>query len=132
MILGTTLKNSLGPSPSILIVDDDKVVLQVLTKILQKAEYNVDAVETAHEALEKLEAASYEAVIIDVHLQDMNGLDLLARLDTIAPSMKKIVLTGYPSDEDRKKALEEKADYYLTKPVTTAELLGSLDCQMKE
>ncbi|HML02762.1 MAG TPA: response regulator [Candidatus Bathyarchaeia archaeon] len=128
MICGTTLKDSLGRPPRILVVDDDKVVLRVLMKILQKAECNVDAVETAHEALERLEAASYDAILIDVHLQDMNGLDLLTRVGTIAPSMKKIVLTGYPSDEDRKKALEQKADYYLTKPVTTEELLGSLDC----
>ena len=121
------MKDILGRSPRILIVDDDKAVLQVLTKILQKAECNVDAVETAHEALNRLEAASYDAIVIDVHLQDMNGLDLLTRIDMIAPSMKKIVLTGYPSDEDRKRALEQKADYYLSKPVTTAEFLRSLD-----
>jgi CheY-like chemotaxis protein len=101
----------------------------VLAKILQKARCTVETVETAQEALNRVEAAvSYDAIIIDVHLQDTNGLDLLSRLDTIAPSMRKIVLTGYPSDEDRKRALEEKAAYYLTKPVTTEELLKSLDC----
>lgn len=122
------MKDDLGRSPRILLVDDDKVVLQVLAKILQKAQCTVETAETAQEALNRVEAASYDAIIIDVHLQDTNGLDLLSRLDTIAPSMRKIVLTGYPSDEDRKRALEEKAAYYLTKPVTTEELLKSLDC----
>ena len=122
------MKDNLGCSPRILLVDDDRVVLQVLAKILQKARCTVETVETAQEALNRAEASSYDAIVIDVHLQDTNGLDLLSKLDTIAPSMRKIVLTGYASEEDRKRALEGKAAYYLTKPVTTEELLKSLDC----
>ena len=125
----STLHNTQNCSPRVLVVDDDKVVLQVLSKILQKAGHLVDTVETAKEALSRLETSSYDSIIIDVHLQDMNGLDLLSKVGTIAPSMRKIVLTGYPSDEDRKRALEQTADFYLIKPVTPGELIESIECK---
>jgi CheY-like chemotaxis protein len=122
------LRNTSKCEQKILIVDDDKFVLQILTKILEKAGCSVTAVETGQEALTKLQTQTYDAAIIDVRLQDTNGLDLLTRIEKIAPDMKKIMLTGYPSDEDRIKALQRGADYYLSKPIkseTLIEIIGS-------
>lgn len=114
-------------SQRVLIVDDDTVVLKILAKILLKKGYDVDTAQSGQEALTKIEAESCAAAIIDVKLQDMNGLDLLDRLQAIAPCMTKIILTGYPSDEDRIRAIRQGADHYFAKPVRSEELIDTLE-----
>jgi DNA-binding response OmpR family regulator len=110
----------------IIMVDDNKYVLQVLTKILRKADYCVTSVETGREMLKQLKKQTYDAAIIDVRLQDMNGLDILNKIQNIV-SMKKIILTGYPSDEDRNRALEQGADHYLSKPIRSEKLIEIIE-----
>ena len=107
----------------VLIIDDDKSILQILSKILEKKGFRVDTAQSGQEAITKLSAKTYSAALIDVRLQDTNGLDLLIKIQEIAPKMRKILLTGYPSDEDRIKALERGADYYLAKPVDSEKLI---------
>jgi DNA-binding response OmpR family regulator len=111
----------------VIIVDDNRYVLQILTKILRKADYCVTAVETGREMLKLLKKQTYDEAIIDVRLQDMNGLDLLNKSQKIAPNMKKIILTGYPSDEDRIRALEQGADHYLSKPIRSEKLIEIIE-----
>jgi len=88
----------------VLIIDDDKSILNILSRILAKKGFSVDTAESGQEAITKLSAKTYSAALIDVRLQDTNGLDLLIKIQEIAPKMRKILLTGYPSDEDRIKA----------------------------
>jgi DNA-binding response OmpR family regulator len=107
----------------VLIIDDDKSILQILSKILRKNGFSVDTAQSGQEAMRKLAAKTYSAALIDVRLQDTNGLDLLNQIQKIAPQMRKIILTGYPSDEDRIKAIERGADYYLAKPVNSEKLV---------
>jgi DNA-binding response OmpR family regulator len=83
----------------------------------------VSATETGNEMLKQLETKPYDVVIIDVQLEDVNGLDLLNRIQTMHPEMKKIILTSYPSSEDKIKALELGADYYLSKPIKPEKLI---------
>jgi two-component system response regulator HydG len=118
-------------SQRILIIDDDDTLLRIMTRIFQKKGYTVNTAQSGLEALSKLEAKSYAAALIDVKLPDMNGLDLLNRLRTIAPSMIKIILTGYPSDEDRVRALDRGADYYLAKPVKPEILVEIIGTKLK-
>jgi DNA-binding response OmpR family regulator len=125
------LRNASESKQKILIVDDDKSVLQILATILQKAGCSVVPVETGQEALGKLETQTFDAAVIDVRLQDMNGLDLLNKMQTITPNMTKIILTGYPSDEDRIRALEQGADYYLAKPIKSETLIEIVESKLK-
>jgi DNA-binding NtrC family response regulator len=85
-----TSDNSCNPL-KILIVDDDKSVLFVLNKILQKAGCQVSTLETGKETIKNLESNNYDTAIIDVKLQDMNGIALLTAVNKIAPNMKKII-----------------------------------------
>ncbi len=118
--------------PDVLIIDDDQVVLQIFAKILRKEGYNVDTAETGQEALEKLENKTYDIALIDVRLQDMNGIDLLEQIQKTVPNMKKIMLTGYPSNEDRTRALELGASEYLAKPVKSQELIAAIECELHQ
>jgi len=108
---------------NILIVDNNKHVLRILTKILQKAGYCVSATDTGNGMLKLLESQPYEVVIIDIKLEDVNGLDLLMTIQKMYPKMKKIILTSYPSSEEKIKVLERGADHYLSKPIKIEQLI---------
>jgi len=128
----TMLRNSSETTQCILIVDDDPLILQILSKILQKTGCTVDTAKTGQEALEKLQIRSYTLAVIDVRLQDMNGLDLLNRTQAIAPDMTKIILTGYPSEDDRARAIEHGANFYLAKPIKSEKLIEIVESTLKK
>ena len=107
----------------ILVIDDDKSVLRTFTLILKKDDYQVDIAETGKEALEKAEVGKYDATLIDVRLPDMDGTDLLPKLQKSLPYAVKIIITGFPTLETGIKSLDVGADAYLVKPVRPEDLL---------
>ena len=101
----------------ILVIDDDKVVLKGFRKTLELEGYSVDAVETGKEAIEKSNRASYNLALIDIRLPDMEGTKLLTAMRETVPKMVKIIITGYPSQENAVEAVNKGADGYIIKPV---------------
>ena len=116
---------------SILVVDDDKSILRTLTRILQKAGYDVDTAETGKEALERAEKRCYDLALVYVRLPDMDGTDLLADMRDTMRDTVKIMITGFPSLETGVKALDGGADAYLVKPVRPEELLMLIEEKLK-
>jgi DNA-binding NtrC family response regulator len=108
---------------SILIIDDDKSILNIFVRILQKQGYNTDTAETGKEAMEKLQDQRYDLALIDIKLPDTNGTDLLAKMHTEQPDTILIAVTGFPSLEDATKAIDRGAAAYLVKPVKSEELV---------
>jgi DNA-binding NtrC family response regulator len=104
----------------VLIIDDDKSILRLLTLILQRKGYSTDATETGREALEKLSHDTYDVALIDAVLPDMSGLDLLR---SIPSQTKKVVITGVVSVENQRRARADGAYAYLLKPVRPGNLL---------
>ena len=115
----------------ILVIDDDKSVLRTFSLILKKDDYEVDIAETGKEALAKAEVGKYDAALIDVRLPDMDGTDLLPKIQKILPKAVKIVITGFPSLETGIKSLDVGADAYLVKPVKPEDLLILIKEKMK-
>jgi DNA-binding NtrC family response regulator len=108
---------------TILIVDDDKFILNVFSHILQKQGYNVDVVETGQETLENINEKKYDLALIDVNLPDINGVDLISKINSIDPDIIKIVITGFPSIEDATNTMDLGVTAYLVKPVKSEELI---------
>lgn len=108
---------------TILIVDDDKFILNVFSRILQNQGYNVDVVETGQETLENINEKKYDLALIDVNLPDINGVDLISKINSIDPDIIKIVITGFPSIEDATNAMDLGVTAYLVKPVKSEELI---------
>jgi len=117
---------------AILIIDDDKSVLKIYTRILQKEGYDTDTAETGEEAMEKASNRFYHLALVDMKLPDINGNDLLTRIHVAHPKMIKIMITGFPTVEDGVKALDRGADAYLVKPVKTEELLTVIKEKLKK
>jgi two-component system NtrC family response regulator len=117
---------------NILLVDDDKSILRILTRILQKQGYSVRTAETGREAEEMINSQSFDLALIDVKLPDTDGLDLLQKIQVTKPSMVKIILTGFASMDNGIKALNSGAGAYLVKPVEPTELLKVLKEKFEE
>ena len=116
---------------NVLVVDDDKAILRTFTRILQRAGYVTETAENGKEALEKIQAQSYDIALIDVILKDSNGLDLLSKIEEVSPRTVKIIITGSDTEEKREEACRNGADAYLTKPVNPEVLLTVFEEKLK-
>jgi len=115
----------------ILMIDDDKSILRTFTRILQKNGYEIDVAETGQVGLEKSKRKVYDLALIDIRLPDMDGTELLVKLQHTMRDAIKIMITGFPSLETGVKALDEGADAYLVKPVKPEELLALIEEKFK-
>ncbi len=116
----------------ILIVDDDLDFLESISEVLKENGYRIDTAKTGSEALEKTKDEFYALILIDVKLPDMEGIDFLKRIEETDPEMRKIIVTGYPSIENAKDALNFGAHAYLIKPLEIEDLLGTIDEQLEK
>ncbi len=64
----------------IIVIDDDKSILRTFTRILQKNGYEIDVAETGKEAFDKSKKKCYDLALIDIRLPDMDGTDLLSKM----------------------------------------------------
>jgi DNA-binding NtrC family response regulator len=107
---------------NLLLVEDDKEVVRVLTKNLQ-SRYIVISCGSIRECLEILSKPPLpDVILLDLRLEDVSGLTAVARLQEHHPDIPVIVLTGFFSEEDAKKAIEMGAQDYLIKPVRAADI----------
>lgn len=110
----------------ILIAEDERDMNQILVSRLKKEHYSVDSCRNGREALEYLECADYDAVILDIMMPEVNGLEVLRRLRKRDNAVPVILLTARDSIEDRVLGLDAGADDYLIKPFAFEELLARI------
>lgn len=110
----------------ILIVEDEEQLSEALGKILEKNNYNVDRVFNGEDGLDYILSDIYDAVILDVMLPKMNGIDVLKESRKAGISTPIILLTAKGEVSDRVLGLDCGADDYLPKPFYTEELLARL------
>ncbi len=107
----------------ILVVDDERLILETLRVDLVHEGYDVEVAENGEEALEKLAQSSYNLVITDLVMEGMGGLELLQEARRIYPHLGVCLLTGYADLSSAIDALRYGADEYLIKPCDSNELL---------
>ncbi|MGC8965550.1 MAG: sigma-54-dependent transcriptional regulator [Caldimicrobium sp.] len=107
----------------ILIVEDEEVSLKYLSKALELEGYHVEGALTGSQALEKFEKFSYDLIILDLNLPDINGLEVLSRIKSHDPKAEVIIITAYGSIETAVEAIKRGARDYLTKPIELEKLL---------
>jgi len=111
---------------TVLIVDDDPKMRELLTSILENASYIVETASDGKEAMKACKKFPVDVALIDVELPDMKGTELLSALKALQPKMVRIIITGYPSIENAVTAVNEKADGYILKPFDPADLLEKI------
>src|SRR5271157_3810288 len=106
----------------ILIVDDEKLVRWALTQKCTEYGYQSVEAETGEEALRSLQGESVDAVLLDVHLPDMSGLEVLEKLKQAGETRSIIMMTADPQLDDVKAALRMGAYDFVSKPINFEEL----------
>jgi two-component system OmpR family response regulator len=106
----------------ILLVEDDKVLADALSRALVQSAHAVDVVGTGEDADRALTLAAYDLAILDIGLPGLSGLDVLRRLRARRSTMPVLMLTAFDTLEDRVRGLDLGADDYLAKPFDLPEL----------
>ncbi len=109
-------------SVSILIVDDEQMMRNLLEKILIREGYKILSAGNGAEALEVLQSSRIDMVISDIKMPRMNGFDLLKVLKEEYPEIGVIMMTAYGDTYTVKDALLLGADEYITKPFKSHEI----------
>ncbi len=110
----------------ILIAEDERDLNALLRKRLKEADYSVDSCYDGEEALDYLDGAEYDAVVLDIMMPRLDGLAVLRTLRRRGNSVPVLLLTAKDSVEDRVRGLDAGADDYLVKPFAFEELLARL------
>src|ERR1043166_6603363 len=106
----------------ILVVDDEKSILLLLKEALTQWGYQVTTAPSAVEGLELLKNGLFDALISDIRMPDMSGLDLLREIRKQDETIEVVMMTGYPTIASAVQALKEGAYDYLSKPLILDEL----------
>ncbi len=112
-----------NPKARILAVDDEKIILDSLRKILVFAGYSIDTVEKGAEALGLIRKNDYDFVFTDLKMPDMDGVEVTKAVKHLRPDIDVIVITGYASIETAVETVKFGATDYVQKPFTEDELL---------
>src|SRR2546430_4218034 len=106
----------------ILVVDDERSILVLLKEALSQWGYHVTTAASATEALAILKSELFDALITDIRMPDMSGLELLREVKKQDESIEVVMMTGYPTIASAVQALKEGAYDYLSKPLILDEL----------
>ena len=110
----------------ILIVEDEKALSRVLVKIFEKNYYSVDAVYNGQEALDYIATGNYDIVLMDVMMPVMDGITALKKIRADGNQIPVLLLTAKSEVDDKVMGLDSGANYYITKPFDTKELLAAV------
>jgi two-component system, NtrC family, response regulator PilR len=106
----------------VLVVDDERSILLLLKEALSQWGYQVTVASSAAEALGLLKSELFDALITDIRMPDMSGLELLREVKKQDESIEVVMMTGYPTIASAVQALKEGAYDYLSKPLILDEL----------
>jgi two-component system response regulator MprA len=110
----------------ILVVDDDRAVREALRRTLTLAGYDVETAQDGEEALEQMAQAVPDAVVLDVGLPGIDGLEVCARARRLGNRVPILILTARDAVSDRIDGLDAGADDYMVKPFDVGELKARL------
>ena len=110
----------------ILLVDDERGFVDVISKRMSKRNFDVTKAYSGEEALQALRKTDFDAVILDLKMEDMDGIEILKIFKKIVPDLPVIMLTGHGSEEAARDGIELGASDYLTKPCDFDELIAKI------
>ena len=107
----------------ILLVDDERGFVDVISKRMSKRNIKVTCAYSGTEALQALKKEDFDVTVLDLKMEDMDGIEILKIIKKIAPDLPVIMLTGHGSEEAVRDGIRFGAFDYLTKPCDFEELI---------
>jgi DNA-binding NtrC family response regulator len=115
----------------VLVLDDVLDATVLVGKILTKKGYTVHTFTEEDAALDFVKTHPVDLAILDIKLQKMSGIDVLRLMKQVLPDMHAIMLTGYPTVETAREAINLGADEYCAKPIDKQELEDKVEKVLK-
>jgi FixJ family two-component response regulator len=113
------------------IVEDDRFFRESMSRLMRSLGYSVEAFPSAADFLTSARVAETACLIADVHMPGMSGLELHRRLIQAGNAIPTILVTAYPADNVRARALKDGVLCYLRKPIDERELVGCLSTALR-
>ena len=110
----------------ILLAEDERPLARAIVKIFEKNHYSADAVHNGEDVLQYLAAGNYDVVIMDIMMPKMDGITALKKIRASGNRIPVLMLTARAETDDKVLGLDSGANYYLTKPFDTKELLAAI------
>jgi DNA-binding response OmpR family regulator len=110
----------------LLLVDDERAFVDVLSNRLSRRSIDVTKAYSGSEAIQALRGQDFEVAVVDLKMEDMDGIEVLKIFKKMLPSMAVIMLTGHGSEQAAKSGIDQGAFDYLTKPCEFEELLAKI------
>ena len=107
----------------LLLIDDEVGYVNVLSNRLSKRNFDVGKATSGSEAFQILRQSDFDVAVLDLKMEDMDGIEILKILKKMAPELVVIMLTGHGSAEAAREGIKEGAYDYLTKPCELDELI---------
>ena len=120
-----------GSGTSVLIVEDDRVIADVLARELEAHGYRTVVARSGREAIDASTTAPPDAVLLDLGLPDLDGVHICRTLRKAMPAVPIVILTARDTDVDIVVGLDAGANDYVTKPFSTHVLLARLRAQLR-
>ncbi len=119
---------------TVLVVDDDPLILRVVATVLDLEEFEVVTARSGAEAVEVLRTSTPHVMVADIMMPEMDGFELCehVRQDPRYARLPIILLTARDSDDDRRRGSEVGGDAYITKPFSPLELIDEIDRLLQE
>jgi two-component system, response regulator RegA len=119
-------RDELPEDASLIIIDDDRAFLQRLVRAMEQRGFDVRSGHSVAEGLDLIRQKAPAFAIVDMRLEDGNGLDVIAELNRVRPAARSIVLTGYGNIATAVSAVKLGAVDYLAKPADADDVTDAL------
>jgi len=111
---------------SVLIVDDDRLIRELLSATIEREGYKAVAAADGKEAIAIMEAGGIKAIISDIEMPNMDGFELVEKVKSLYPEVPVILITGHAQKFSKDEILKSGADGYIGKPFKNVEIISSL------
>ncbi len=118
--------NEENRSIRLLLVDDEVGFVDVMEKRLQKRNILVTAALNGTRAIQLLRRDDFDVAVVDLKMEDMDGIEVLKVFRRMAPDMPVIMLTGHGSEVAAEEGITQGASSYLTKPCSLEDLIDAI------
>jgi len=116
-----------NPPVHMLLIDDEKGFVATLAKRLARRNIQATQAYSGREGIQALRRQDFDVVVLDLKMEDMDGLEVLKIIKIMAPEMPVIMLSCHASDEAAQTGIKAGAFDYLTKPYDLSELLDKIN-----
>ncbi len=112
----------------VIVIDDEPIVGKRLKPALEKSDYEVEFYDNGTSALKRLDETTFDIVVTDFRMDDIDGIEVLTRVMAATPRTKVIIITGYATIEVTREALAKGAFDVVAKPFKPNELREVIQC----